>query len=57
MTSNRFEMLRKIQGARDVAREVADQAGDEQTAKLATAVESLATQMLSLLPGTEGDGE
>lgn len=50
MATNRFKMMREIEAARDAVREVADQSDDEQTKKLAGAVDKLATQMLWLLP-------
>ncbi|WIE69521.1 hypothetical protein [Curtobacterium sp. MCLR17_054] len=43
-------MLREIEAARDAAQEVAEQSDDEQTKKLAAALDKLATQMVWLLP-------
>lgn len=45
-----FRMLSEIEAARDAAAEVAEQTGDEQTKKLAIAVDKLARQMLWLMP-------
>lgn len=50
MAANRFKVLREIEAARDSVREVAEQSDDEQTKKLAGAIDKLATQMLRLLP-------